>query len=91
MIFKEEKILPNGFGNSYEDEWIEISRASNEIGYCLITPGGEWKLPGRCCGKIQKEGIQPSENKGYVEFDAGCLTPEEICHAQYPAHRYYFC
>ena len=80
MIFKEEKILfPMALETLTEDEWVEISRASNEIGYCLITPGGEWK-PARAdvAEKIQKEGIQPSENKGYVEFDAGCLTPEEI-------------
>jgi len=48
-IFKEETLT--------EDEW---AGASDEIGYCMITPEAEW------------------ENQGFVEFDAGCLTTEEI-------------
>jgi len=80
MIFKEEKILfPMALETLTEDEWFEIARASDEIGYCLITPKDEWK-PARVdmVEKIQKEGIQSSANQGYVEFDAGCLTPDEI-------------
>ncbi|GAE89782.1 DUF438 domain-containing protein [Acetivibrio straminisolvens] len=80
MIFKEEKILfPMALESLTEDEWVEIARSSNEIGYCLITPKDEWK-PARVdvVEKTQKEGIKSQENPGYVEFDAGCLTPEEI-------------
>jgi DUF438 domain-containing protein len=45
----------------------------------LITPEGEWE-PVRVdiTEKSQKEGIHPSADPGYVEFDAGCLAPGEI-------------
>jgi DUF438 domain-containing protein len=62
-----------------EDEWIEIVRAGNEIGYCLITPEDEWEpVRTNIAEKAQKEGIRPSSDRGCVEFDAGCLTPGEI-------------
>jgi len=40
-----------------EDEWAEIARASDEIGYCMITPEAEWK-PARVdvVEKTQKRG-----------------------------------
>ena len=80
MIYKEENILfPMVLETLTEDEWIEIARASSEIGYCLITPKDEWE-PARVdiVEKAQKEEIQPSANQDYVEFDAGYLTQEEI-------------
>lgn len=80
MVFKEENILfPMALDTLTEDEWAEIARASNEIGYCLVTPKDEWK-PVRVdvVEKTQKEGIQSPVNQGFVEFDAGCLAPEEI-------------
>ncbi|NLM27670.1 MAG: DUF438 domain-containing protein [Clostridiaceae bacterium] len=77
MVFKEENILfPMALETLTEDEWIEIARASNEIGYCLITPEKEWEPVRANIG--EREGTQPSANQGYVEFDAGRLTPEEI-------------
>ncbi|NLU26866.1 MAG: DUF438 domain-containing protein [Hungateiclostridium thermocellum] len=80
MIYKEENILfPMALETLTEDEWLEIAKASGEIGYCMITPVAEWE-PDRINieEKAQKEGIQPSANQGYVEFDAGCLTPDEL-------------
>lgn len=80
MIFKEENILfPMALETLTEDEWAEIARASDEIGYCMITPEAEWK-PARVdvVEKTQKEGVKSQENQGFVEFDAGCLTTEEI-------------
>lgn len=80
MIFKEENILfPMALDTLTEDEWIEIVRAGNEIGYCLITPEDEWEpVRTNIAEKAQKEGIRPSSDRGCVEFDAGCLTPGEI-------------
>jgi len=80
MIFKEENILfPMALETLTEDEWAEIARASDEIGYCMITPEAEWK-PARVdvVEKTQKEVVKSQENQGFVEFDAGCLTTEEI-------------
>lgn len=80
MIFKEENILfPMALDSLTEDEWLEIVNASKEFGYCLINPKGEWK-PARVdiAKKEQAEGNQPVGDKGYIEFDAGCMTAEEI-------------
>jgi len=45
----------------------------------MITPEAEWK-PARVdvVEKNTKEGVKSQENQGFVEFDAGCLTTEEI-------------
>jgi DUF438 domain-containing protein len=81
MIFKEEKILfPMALETLTEDEWIEIVKSADEIGYCLITPKNQWK-PAQVdiVEKTQKEeGTKAPVEEGYIEFDAGCLTPEEI-------------
>ena len=80
MIFKEENILfPMAIDTLTEDEWLEIARASEEIGYCLIEQIERWE-PVRedIIEKEQEDLSQPTDKKGYVEFDAGCLAPEEI-------------
>src|SRR5690554_1993849 len=80
MIFKEENILfPMAIDTLTEDEWLEIARASEEIGYCLIEQIERWE-PVRedLIEKEQEDLSQPTDKKGYVEFDAGCLAPEEI-------------
>lgn len=83
MIFKEENILfPMVLESFTEDEWVQIAEASDEIGYCLITPSDLWK-PVR--GKAEKERTKGEENtgevpfqNGVIQFDAGQLLPEEI-------------
>lgn len=79
MIFKEENILfPMVLETLAEDEWIKIEEESADIGYCLTGPKGKWK-PARVNleEKVKEKGEQPSNN-GYVKFDAGILSPEEI-------------
>lgn len=80
MIFKEENILfPMAMDTLAEDEWIKIEEESEEIGYCIIRPKVKWK-PVRM--NVEKEalehGAQPSADNGYVKFDAGIMTSEEI-------------
>lgn len=83
MIFKEENILfPMVLESFTEEEWVQIAEASDEIGYCLITPSDHWK-PVR--EKASKESIGGKKNtgeglfqNGVVQFDAGELLPEEI-------------
>ena len=80
MIFKEENILfPMVMDTLSEDEWIRIEEESEEIGYCITKPKGKWK-PVRVNveKKAKKQGEQPSDDKEYIKFDAGILTPEEI-------------
>lgn len=80
MIFKEENILfPMVLDTLAEDEWIKIEEESDEIGYCIIKPEGKWK-PARVNveEKARDKGGLPSDDNGYVKFDAGIMTPEEI-------------
>lgn len=79
MIFKEENILfPMAQETLSEDEWVSISEGSQEIGYSLIKPKGVWKpVNTNVEQKLKEQGELPSNN-GYVRFDAGLLTPEEI-------------
>jgi len=79
MIFKEENILfPMVLETLSEDEWLRIRDDSAEIGFCFVEPGGEWK-PVRedVEGKMQSRGEPPSPG-GYIRFEPGLLTPEEI-------------
>lgn len=79
MIFKEENILfPMVLDTLTEDEWLKIAESSSEIGYCMIQPKGVWK-PVRVNveEKVVEKGEVPSNN-GYIKFDAGILSPEEI-------------
>lgn len=79
MIFKEENILfPMVAETLTEDEWMQIRKESDEFGYTLYKPTVEWK-PARTDirEKAKNEGTEiPGE--GYVRFDAGVMTPEEI-------------
>jgi len=79
MIFKEENILfPLAIDTLSEDEWLKIQEESKDFGYTLIKPKDKWK-PARVDveGKMLDQGEEPS-NEGYIEFDAGFMTPEEI-------------
>lgn len=79
MIFKEENILfPMVLDTLAEDEWVKIAEESGEIGYCLTEPKGKWRPSGvNVEEKAKDKGEQPSNN-GYIKFDAGILSPEEI-------------
>jgi hypothetical protein len=79
MIFKEENILfPMVLETLAEDEWVRIAEESAEIGYTLIEPSGRWKPVNlNVEEKVMDQGQQLSNN-GYIKFDAGILTPEEI-------------
>ncbi len=79
MIFKEENILfPMVLETLAEDEWVRIAEASDEIGYCLTKPVDIWKpVKTNVEEKVKVQGEEPSNN-GYIRFDAGILSPEEI-------------
>jgi PAS domain S-box-containing protein len=80
MIFKEENILfPMVLDTLSEDEWIKIEQASDEFGYTLTQPAGNWQ-PVRVNieQKAQAQGEHPSGTNEYVQFDAGILSPREI-------------
>jgi len=95
MIFKEEKVL---WSTSLElistEEWAEIRKGEEEVGFCLIPEPPMWypnrKHPGT---KIESEKVQVAENVepvpftgsgktssqiGAVNLDVGAITPEQI-------------
>jgi DUF438 domain-containing protein len=79
MIFKEEHILfPLVLDTLSEDEWLEIQAESKEHGFTLVKPKAKWK-PVRIDveEKALEDGEEPS-NDGYIEFDAGIMTPDEV-------------
>ena len=77
MIFKEESILfPMSLETLIEDEWIEIYKESDEIGYTLIAPEEEWQLK-RVDLEKQEEEKGVAEG-GFIKFENGLLSAEEI-------------
>ncbi|ACL77641.1 DUF438 domain-containing protein [Ruminiclostridium cellulolyticum] len=79
MIFKEENILfPMVMETLAEDEWFIIEEGSSEIGYCFLDNVAKWEpVKVNVEKKVEKEGEQPSNN-GYIKFDAGIMSPDEI-------------
>lgn len=78
MIFKEENILfPLVLDTLSEDEWLQIQKESKDLGFTLIKPKAKWK-PVRVDveEKVLEQGEEPS-NDGYINFDAGIMSPEE--------------
>lgn len=78
MIFKEENILfPMAINTLTEDEWGEIARESEEIGFFLARPAAQWKPVNiNVEQKARAEGERPAD--GYIRFETGLLLPEEI-------------
>ncbi|MDF2538148.1 MAG: domain S-box protein [Herbinix sp.] len=79
MIFKEENILfPMVLDTLSEDEWLKIAKESAEIGFCLYQPVREWKpMKVNVEEKANEQGDKPASD-GYIEFDSGILSKEEI-------------
>lgn len=93
MIFKEEKILwPTSLELISEQEWGNIRKGEDEIGYCLIdeplmwTPTGQSPSAPDKTGPVkQKEEPKPftgspeSRNLiGGINLEVGTITPEQI-------------
>ena len=77
MIFKEDSILfPMALETLTEDEWISIYNESDEIGYAIIEPESEWKLKRE--NLVRKEEEKGQSQGGYVRFETGILSSEEI-------------
>ena len=75
MIYKEEKILfPVALSLLTEQDWYEIYLQSDEYGYCLIAPEGEW-VPE---GGVQMPIRQPAASGGRIRMPTGSFTLEEL-------------
>jgi DUF438 domain-containing protein len=79
MIFKEENILfPMVLETLTESEWLRIRDDSPEIGFAFVEPSNLWKPSSVNVElKMSEQGEKPSAG-GYIRFEPGLLTPEEI-------------
>lgn len=71
-FYKENNILfPTGLRVITDEEWIDIRREFDEMGYCCFTPP-----PPQIPGKEIK--VRIPQEKGRISFETGSLSPEEI-------------
>lgn len=74
MVYKEEQILfPMALEHLSSQEWLEIKRGEDEIGYSLVTPGADWNPqtspePGAQDGSIKKDLGEQGETMELNEF-----------------------
>lgn len=81
MIFKEEEIMiPMVLETFTLEDWIEIEKASAEIGYTLLHAIKRWipKASESTSQPKETNNIEDQTSKDIIKFDAGTLTPEEI-------------
>lgn len=75
-FYKENNVLfPTSLEVILEDEWVEIKKGFDEIGYCCFTPESA-KVP---IGEIKTgkpEGV--SEREGNIIFETGSFSEEEL-------------
>jgi DUF438 domain-containing protein len=78
MVFKEENIMiPMVLEALSEDEWLRIRDDSGEFGYFGIKPGSQW-MPAEKAADNQGESLAKPTGGGYIDFEPGQLSPEEI-------------
>ncbi|HEX2960161.1 MAG TPA: DUF438 domain-containing protein [Ignavibacteriales bacterium] len=74
MIYKEEQILfPMAMDTLKEEEWFEVMRQSDEIGYCLFAPVDEWKP-----AAMENADSEFNQLKGKVNLPTGSFTLKEL-------------
>ncbi len=71
MIYKEEKILfPMALETLSAEEWREVRRGEEEIGYALVEPAAPWPPEGEvAAAPVGREALP---------LDTGALTPEQV-------------
>ncbi|MEE8640074.1 MAG: DUF438 domain-containing protein [bacterium] len=76
MIYKEEKILfPMALETLSTEEWREVRRGEEEIGYALAEPAAPW--PPEDEGAPAPPPAAPKERET-LSLDTGALTPEQV-------------
>lgn len=82
MIFKEDSIMFPMIEDTFtQEEWIEIEKASEEIGFTLINNVGRW-MPAVIANVIESKQKETTSNyqndTGDIKFDAGSLSIDEV-------------
>ena len=77
MIFKEENILfPTSLEKLKPEDWVEILKQSNTIGYCFITPPSDLKS---MIEDLEKNIVETAVYKdGAIKFPSGELSLDEL-------------
>ncbi len=83
MIFKEEKILfPVCLELINQDEWIEIRKGEEEIGYCLIPTPLAWPdsedVTYTHPSQLEADPLESTITEGFIGLDEGLLSQEQI-------------
>jgi uncharacterized protein len=83
MIFKEEKILfPVCLELIPQDEWIEIRKGEDEIGYCLIPTPLAWPDSEDAIythpSQLSTDPLESAITEGLIGLDEGLLSQEQI-------------
>ncbi|MCD6307826.1 MAG: DUF438 domain-containing protein [Candidatus Latescibacteria bacterium] len=74
MIYKENSILfPMAMEAVSEDEWREIRKGEDEVGYAFVEPGSGWPEE----GGASAESVSARAG-GEIDLDTGALTREQI-------------
>ncbi len=76
MIYKEEQILlPVSLDALGEEEWYDVYRQSDEIGYCLYDPKTKWR-PEKLSEEVRKAG--EAVEGGRIQLPSGSCTVKEL-------------
>jgi len=76
-FFKENNILfPAALQVIGTDEWVEVRKEFDEIGYCCFTPATQ--LTPIQAGKAEKKEKEATAGEGILQFATGTLTNKQI-------------
>ncbi len=76
MIYKEEQILlPTSLDTLTDEEWYEVYRQSDEIGYCLYDPKAKWRPEKLATGT---QGRETEAGSGRIQLPSGSFTVGEL-------------
>ncbi len=79
MIFKEENILfPTSLEKLQTDDWIDILKESDQVGYAYITPPAETAHLVEALKKAAAD--KPSIVDGKIKLPSGFLAPAQLMH-----------
>ncbi|HUT64310.1 MAG TPA: DUF438 domain-containing protein, partial [Anaerolineae bacterium] len=80
MIYKENTILfPMAMDTLTDEEWMDVKRGEDEIGYAFVTPGTVWKIETvASISKKESSSVRDNEIMERMQLDTGSLTYEEV-------------
>lgn len=74
MIYKEETILfPMSLDTLTENEWYQVHKQSDEIGYCLFSPEVNWQPE-----SLTQESLSEIIDQSKIKFPTGIFNLNEL-------------